>query len=96
LSLAKTELALTLLAEKDGEIIKLNGNIKTLRDLLDGLDAKLVVKVDAFEKYKKLLQCYRTALGNWDNFQRRQGLTEQDYLVIRIELRRSLFSCPPM
>ena len=98
LSLTKTELAKAKKngAKKDGEISKLNEDINFLLDSLDDLDAELKVQVGAYEKYKKLITCYRTALINWDDLHRRQGLTEQDHFVIRIELRRSLFSCPPM
>ena len=96
--LAKTELAEVKKTDvkKDGEISKLNEDINFLLDSLDDLDAELKVQVGAYEKYKKLITCYRTALINWDDLHRRQGLTEQDHFVIRIELRRSLFSCPPM
>ena len=74
----------------------MNEDINFLLDSLDGLGAELKVQVGAYEKYKKIITCYRTALINWDDLHRRQGLTEQDHFVIRIELRRSLFSCPPM
>jgi chromosome segregation ATPase len=98
LALTKTELAEVKKTDvkKDGEISKLNEDINFLLDSLDDLDAELKVQVGAYEKYKKLITCYRTALINWDDLHRRQGLTEQDHFVIRIELRRSLFSCPPM
>ena len=98
LSLTKTELAEVKKTDvkKDGEISKLNEDINFLLDSLDDLDAELKVQVGAYEKYKELITCYRTALINWDDLHRRQGLTEQDHFVIRIELRRSLFSCPPM
>jgi len=98
LALTKTELAEVKKTDvkKDGEISKLNEDINFLLDSLDDLDAELKVQVGAYEKYKKLITCYRTALINWDDLYRRQGLTEQDHFVIRIELRRSLFSCPPM
>ena len=98
LSLKKTELAEAKKTEikKDGEISRLNEDINFLLDSLDGLDAELKVQVGAYEKYKELITCYRTALFTWHDLNRRQGLTEQDHLVIRVELRRSLFSCPPM
>ena len=74
----------------------LDEEINFLQDSLDDLDAELAVNVGAYEKYKELITCYRTALFTWHDLNRRQGLTEQDHLVIRVELRRSLFSCPPM
>ena len=96
--LAKTELAEAKKngAKKDGEISKLDEEINFLQDSLDDLGAELAVNVSAYEKYKELITCYRTALFTWHDLNRRQGLTEQDHLVIRVELRRSLFSCPPM
>ena len=96
--LAKTELAEAKKngAKKDGEISKLDEEINFLQDSLDDLDAELAVNVGAYEKYKELITCYRTALFTWHDLNRRQGLTEQDHLVIRVKLRRSLFSCPPM
>ena len=53
-------------------------------------------KADASKKYKALVDCYRTALISWDDINRREGLTEQEHSVIRIELRRSISSCPPI
>jgi hypothetical protein len=60
------------------------------------LEAESTIKADAAEKYKGLVGCYRTALLAWDDINRREGLTEQDHLVIRVELRRSISSCPPI
>ena len=96
--LAKTELAEEKKtgAKKGGEINKLDEKIKFLQDSLDDLDEELDVKVGAYEKYQELINCYRTALFSWDDLNHRQGLTEQDHLLIRDELRGSLFSCPPM
>ena len=60
------------------------------------LEAESNVKADASKKYKGIVDCYRTALLAWDDMNRREGLTEQEHSVIRIELRRSIFSCPPI
>ena len=49
-----------------------------------------------FEKYKEIIKCYRSALVAWNNLISRQGLTEKEYLVVGVELRRSLFACPPI
>ena len=60
------------------------------------LEAGSNVKADVSKKYKGIVDCYRTALLAWDDMNRREGLTEQEHSVIRIELRRSISSCPPI
>ena len=91
LSLAKTELTKTRKSES-----KKDGEIKFLRKSLDNLRAQLLFQSDLSKNYKELINCYRTALFTWDDLNRRQGLTEQEHLVIGFELRRSLFACPPV
>ena len=84
------------LSEKDSEINKLNEDISFLMESLDDLDAELYVQIDTSRKYKELIKCYRTALFNWHDMNNRKGLTEEDHWAIKVELRRSLFSCPPI
>tara|TARA_Y100000588_G_C14067216_1_gene844157 strand:+ start:500 stop:1057 length:558 start_codon:yes stop_codon:yes gene_type:complete len=83
-------------AKKDVEINNLNENIKFLLDSVEDLNAKLYLQIDTSKKYKELVNCYRVALFNWYNMNNRKGLTEQDHWAIKVELRRSLFNCPPM
>ena len=83
------------LSEKDSEINNLNEDISYLMDTLDDLDAELYIQTDTSKKYKELIKCYRTALFNWHDMNSRKGLTEEDHWTIKVELRRSLFSCPP-
>ena len=83
------------LSEKDSEINKLNEDISYLMDTLDDLDAELYIQTDTSKKYKELIKCYRTALFNWHDMNSRKRLTEEDHWTIKVELRRSLFSCPP-
>jgi chromosome segregation ATPase len=101
LSLANTELKglKETDAKKSEEIIKLNENINLLLDSIDDQEAELAelsIQSSVSEKYKEIIKCYRTALFTWDNLISRQGLTEKEYLVVRVDLRRSLFSCPPI
>lgn len=82
--------------EKDGEISKLNQNMNNLLDELDDLDKDLIFQEDTSKKYKKLINCYKTALFTWHGMNSKKGLTKHDHLVINVELRDSLFKCPPM
>ena len=75
---------------------KMDEEINFLRNSLDKLDIELSVQADASEKFKELIDCYRAALFIWDDLNGRQGLTKQDRLVIGVELRSSLFDCPPI
>ena len=83
-------------AKKEEEIIKLNEDINTLLDSLDGLDKDLIVQEDKSKKYKELINCYKAALFTWHDMNSKKGLTKHDHLVINVELRDSLFICPPM
>jgi chromosome segregation ATPase len=101
LSLAKTELEglKETDAIKSEELIKLNENIKLLLDSIDDQEAELTelsIHYRASEKYKEIIKCYRTALFTWNNLISRQELTEKEHSVVRVELRRSLFACPPI
>lgn len=80
--------------KKTGE--KMYEEINFLRNSLGKLDADLSVQVDASDNYKELINCYRAALFIWDDLNGRQGLTEQEHLVISVELKRALFDCPAM
>ena len=93
---AEIEKAIKEVAKRDGEIIKLNQDINTLLDQLDDLDEDLIVKEDTSKKYKGLVDCYRAALFSWYDMNGKKGLTERDHLVINIQLRTSLFNCPPI
>ena len=83
-------------AKKEQEINRLNDDINTLLDSLDSLDKDLTIQEDKSEKYKELINCYRTALFTWYDMNSKKGLNEHDHLVINVELRDSLFSCPPI
>ena len=83
-------------AEKDGEISKLNQDMNNLLDELDDLDKNLIFQEDTSKKYKELINCYKTALFTWHDMNSKKGLNKHDHLVINVELRDSLFSCPPM
>ena len=83
-------------AQKDGEISKLNQDMNNLLDELDDLDKNLIFQEDTSKKYKKLINCYKTALFTWHGMNSKKGLTKHDHLVINVELRDSLFKCPPM
>ena len=83
-------------AQKDGEISKLNQDMNNLLDELDDLDQNLIFQEDTSKKYKKLINCYKTALFTWHGMNSKKGLTKHDHLVINVELRDSLFSCPSM
>ena len=82
------------------ESAKFTGKIKTLEKNLSLAKTELegLKETDAkkSEKYKEIIKCYRNALFTWNNLISRQGLTEKEYLVITVELRRSLFACPPI
>ena len=82
--------------EKDGEISKLNQDMNNLLDELDDLDKDLISQEDASKKYKKLINCYKTALFTWHGMNSKKRLTKHDHLVINVELRDSLFKCPPI
>ena len=101
LSLAKTELEglKETDAKKSEELIKLNENVNFLLDSIDGQEAELAelsIQSSVSAKYKEIIKCYRSALFTWNNLISKQGLTEKEYLVVGIELRRSLFACPPI
>ena len=101
LSLAKTELEglKETDAKKNEELIKLNENVNFLLDSIDDQEAELTelsTQSSVSGKYKEIIKCYRSALFTWNNLISRQGLTEKEYLVITVELRRSLFTCPPI
>ena len=83
-------------AKKDKEISKLNQDINNLLDELDDLDKNLIFQEDTAKNYKKLINCYKNALFTWHGMNSKKGLTTHDHLVINVELRDSLFSCPPM
>ena len=83
-------------AQKDGEISKLNQDMNNLLDELDDLDKNLIFQEDTSKKYKKLINCYKTALFTWHGMNSKKRLTKHDHLVINVELRDSLFSCPSM
>ena len=83
-------------AQKDGEISKLNQDMNNLLDELDDLDENLIFQEDTSKKYKKLINCYKTALFTWHGMNSKKRLTKHDHLVINVELRDSLFKCPPM
>ena len=83
-------------AQKDGEISKLNQDMNNLLDELDDLDKNLIFQEGASKNYKKLINCYKTALFTWYGMNSKKGLTKHDHLVINVELRDSLFSCPSM
>jgi len=83
-------------AQKDGEISKLNQDMNNLLDELDDLDKNLIFQEDTSKNYKKLINCYKTALFTWHGMNSKKGLTKHDHLVINVELRDSLFSCPSM
>ena len=83
-------------AKRDGEISKLNQDMNNLLDELDDLDKNLIFQEDTSKKFKKLINCYKTALLTWHGMNSKKGLTKHDHLVINVELRDSLFSCPPM
>ena len=101
LSLAQTELEglKETDAKKSEELMKLNENINFLLDSIDDQEAE-IAELSAHsvvsEKYKEIIKCYRSALFTWNNLISKQGLTEKEYLVVGIELRRSLFACPPI
>jgi chromosome segregation ATPase len=82
------------------ESAKFTGKIKTLEKNLSLAKTELegLKETDAkkSEKYKEIIKCYRNALFTWNNLISRQGLTEKEYLVVSVELRRSLFACPPI
>ena len=83
-------------AQKNGEISKLNQDMNNLLDELDDLDKNLIFQEDTSKNYKKLINCYKTALFTWHGMNSKKGLTKHDHLVINVELRDSLFKCPPM
>ena len=83
-------------AQKDGEISKLNQDMNNLLDELDYLDKNLIFQEGASKNYKKLINCYKTALFTWHSMNSKKGLTKHDHLVINVALRDSLFSCPSM
>ena len=83
-------------AQKDGEISKLNQDMNNLLDELDDLDKNLIFQEDTSKKHNKLINCYKTALFTWHGMNSKKGLTKHDHLVINVELRDSLFSCPSM
>lgn len=100
LSLAKAELKdlKETDSKKNEELIKLNENINFLLDSIDDQKdelAELSIHSKTSEKYKEIIKCYRAALFSWNNLVSRQSLTEKEYLVVTVELRRSLFACPP-
>ena len=84
----------TKFAEEKKAGAKMDEEINFLRNSLDKLDTELSIQADASEKYKELINCYRAALFTWDDLNGRQGLTDQEHLVIRVELKRALFNCP--
>ena len=83
-------------AQKDGEISKLNQDMNNLLDELDDLDKNLIFQEDTSKNYKKLINCYKAALFTWHDMNSKKGLTKHDHLVINVELRDSLFKCPPI
>ena len=100
LSLTKTELEGLKKTDtkKSEELKKLNENVNYLLESIDDQKAELAelsIYSGVSEKYKEIIKCYRSALVAWNNLISRQGLTEKEYLVVTVELRRSLFACPP-
>ena len=83
-------------AQRDGEISKLNQDMNNLLDELDDLDKNLIFQEDTSKNFKKLINCYKAALFTWHDMNSKKGLTKHDHLVINVELRDSLFSCPSM
>ena len=83
-------------AQKNREISKLNQDMNNLLDELDDLDKNLIFQEDTSKNYKKLISCYKNALFTWHGMNSKKGLTKYDHLVINVELRDSLFRCPPM
>ena len=81
-------------AEEKKARAKMDKEINFLHNSLDKLDMELSVKSDSSKQYKGLIDCYRAALFIWNDLNGRQGLTEQEHLVIRVELKRALFNCP--
>jgi hypothetical protein len=101
LSLAKNELEGLKKNDlkKSEEINKLNENINYLLDSIDDQEAELAelsIQSSMSGKYKEMVKCYRAALLTWNNLVSRQGLSEKEYLVVTIELRQSLYACPPI
>jgi len=101
LSLAKTELEGLKKTDrkKNEELKKLNEDVNYLIDSIDDQKAELAelsIQSSVSAKYKEIIKCYRSALFTWNNLISKQGLTEKEYLVVGIELRRSLFACPPI
>jgi chromosome segregation ATPase len=101
LSLAKTELEglKNIDRKKNEELKKLNEDVNYLLESIDDQKtelAELSIQSSVSEKYKEIIKCYRSALFSWNNMISKQGLTEKEYLVVRVELRRSLFACPPI
>ena len=101
LSLTKTELEGLKKTDtkKSEELKKLNENVNYLLESIDDQKAelaKLSIYSGVSEKYKEIIKCYRSALVAWNNLISRQGLTEKEFLVVGVELRRSLFACPPI
>tara|TARA_A100001037_G_C15026641_1_gene578901 strand:- start:322 stop:912 length:591 start_codon:yes stop_codon:yes gene_type:complete len=83
-------------AQKNREISKLNQDMNNLLDELDDLDKNLIFQEDTSKNYKKLISCYKNALFTWHGMNSKKGLTKYDHLVINVELRDSLFRCPPI
>ena len=101
LSLAKEELEGLKKndSKKSEEINKLNENINYLLESIDEQKAELAelsIQSSMSGKYKEMVKCYRAALFTWNNLVSRQGLNEKEYLVVTVELRKSLFACPPI
>ena len=101
LFLAKTQLATAKKndSKKSEEINKLNEDINYLLESIDEQKAELAelsIQSSMSGKYKEMVKCYRAALFTWNNLVSRQGLNEKEYLVVTVELRKSLFSCPPI
>jgi chromosome segregation ATPase len=84
----------TKFGEEKKARVKIDKEMNFLHNSLDKLDIELSVQANASEKYKELIDCYRAALFLWDDLNGRQGLTEQEHLVIRVELKHALFNCP--
>ena len=84
----------TKFAEEKKVGAKMDEEINFLHNSLEKLDTELSVQAGASERYKELINCYRAALFIWNDLNGRQGLTEQEHLVIRVELKRALFNCP--
>ena len=101
LSLAKNELEGLKKndSKKSEEINKLNEDINYLLESIDEQKAELAelsIQSSMSGKYKEMVKCYRAALFTWNNLVSRQGLNEKEYLVVTVELRKSLFACPPI